>query len=285
MAALAEASIAAPRRRASVARFLAWHPEWWVYALAGLAAAWLALPVVVDAVTGAVGAHPHDHPGHAHTGAHAGDAPVDMAAGSGAPVSSAWSALAAWSDAWQRWTVMVAAMMLPVVATQVRGVAVRSVWSRRHRSALAFLVGFLAVWFAVGGLAVAIPVAGGSPAPSGLWTAGALLLAAGWHVSPVRRRVLRRCGAVRLGPTTGSAADLDCARAGLRSGLRCVVTCGPMMVAMVVSHSLLLMVGLLVVMLSERSRGPDPLRRAGRLAEASALLGFAVLAGAWAAVQ
>jgi hypothetical protein len=58
-----------------------------------------------------------------------------------------------------------------------------------------------------------------------------------------------------------------------------------MMAAMVFSHSLMLMSALALVMLGERSRGPNALARAGRTREALALLGLAALAGAWAAVQ
>ena len=50
------------------------------------------------------------------------------------------------------------------------------------------------------------------------------------------------------------------------------------MVAMALSHSLLLMAGVLAVLLSERARGANPVRRAGRPHEALVLGGFAVAA-------
>jgi hypothetical protein len=50
------------------------------------------------------------------------------------------------------------------------------------------------------------------------------------------------------------------------------------MVAMALSHSLLLMAGVLAVLLSERARGANPVRRAGRPHEALVLGGFAVVA-------
>jgi len=50
------------------------------------------------------------------------------------------------------------------------------------------------------------------------------------------------------------------------------------MLAMALSHNLLLMAGLLTVMLSERARGPNPMRRAGRPIEAWVLVGFALTA-------
>jgi predicted metal-binding membrane protein len=241
-----------------------------VYAVAALAATWLALPVVTGAVMEALRGHPSTH-------RHAVGAPgaVDGDAGSVVAFTSGWV------TGWSHWAVMVLAMMLPVLAAQVHTVATRSLWARRHRSSVAFVVGFLAVWFAVGGVLVAVVVSLG-PGP-GPWLALVLGVAAAWQVAPPRRRLLRRCSALRLGHPSGVDADLDCARAGLRSGLRCVGTCGPMMTAMVLSHSLVLMAALSLVMLSERSRGPDPLARAGRPREAWALLGLAVVAGAWGA--
>jgi predicted metal-binding membrane protein len=177
---------------------------------------------------------------------------------------------------------MVLVMMLPVVGGQVHLVATRSLRSRRHRASIVFVAAFVAVWFAVGGILVASASTIVNP---GYWLALVLGVAAAWQVAPVRRRLLRRCTSLRLGHPAGVDADLDCARAGLRSGVRCVGTCGPMMAAMVLSHSLVLMAALSLVMLGERSRGPDPLRRAGRPREAWALLGLAVAAAAWAAVQ
>jgi len=102
-----------------------------------------------------------------------------------------------------------------------------------------------------------------------------LLVAAVWQVAPARRRVMRRCGVV----APCALSDRGCAEAGLRTGARCAFTCGPVMAAMAVSHGLLLMSALFCVLLSERARGPNPDRRAGRPLEAWCLAGFAVVAG------
>jgi predicted metal-binding membrane protein len=248
------AVLAAPattrRTRWSARRALAWHPEWWVYAVAGLA--WLALGLMPLA---SVGAGPHEH--HA----------MAMAAETGF-VSS-------WSAAWSHWALMVAAMMLPVVAPLVRTVALRSLWTRRQRSAGAFLAGYVVLWVAVGAVLLAPLVALDAYPLGPAWLVGMLLVAAGWQVSAPRRRLLRRCGSLRMGAADGTAADVDCARAGVRSGARCLATCGPPMLAMLAGHSLWLMAGLLGVLLSERSRGPDPVGRAGRPREAWMLAGLA----------
>jgi hypothetical protein len=51
------------------------------------------------------------------------------------------------------------------------------------------------------------------------------------------------------------------------------------MLAMAVGHGLLLMGALLALLLSERARGPNPDRRAGRPLEAWCLVAFACVAG------
>ena len=222
-------------------RVRAWHPEWWVYAVA--AAAWLALVWMGAGMTMSTG---------------------DFAA--------------EWSDAWSHWVLMVLAMMLLVAAPQVRTVALRSVRSRRHRSAGAYVLGYVALWVVVGAVLVAGLVALGVGHHGMHLLPVALLLAAAWQVSVPRRRVVRRCSSLRLGTSTRLAADIDCARAGVRSALRCGVECWPVMLAMALSHSLLLMAGLTVVLLTERMRGPNAVRRAGRPLEAWVLAGFALVA-------
>ena len=240
-------------------RVLAWHPEWWVYAVAVIA--WVDLALMSLASTGG-----------GHHGAMA--MPAETV-----------GYLSSWSESWSDWVLMIVAMMLPVVAPQVRTVALRSLWTRRQRSAGAFLAGYVAVWVGAGAVLLA-PLVALHVYPLGpAWLVGILLVAAGWQVSPPRRRLLRRCASLRLGAADGRAADLDCARAGLRSGVRCLATCGPLMLAMLAGHSLWLMAALLVVLLSERSRGPDPVRRAGRPREAWMLVGLAAVAGLAAALS
>jgi len=89
--------------------------------------------------------------------------------------------------------------------------------------------------------------------------------------------MMRRCGALPAGAIGGWRADRDCARTGVRIGLRCAFVCGPVMLAMALSQSLLLMSGLLALLLSERARGPSPQRRAGRPLEAVCLVALAAI--------
>ena len=172
----------APARRLLVRR-----PEAWLYGFAAFA--WL---VLVLAAPGGGG-----HVGHAHPGAEAGTV----------------------AGAWPMWGAMVVAMMLPVVAPAARQVALRSLWHRRHRALAGFVLGYLAVWLAVGGVFVAVV-----RVPLAI----VLLAAALWQVAPARRRAMRRCGA--LPPC--ALRDRDCVEAGVRLGGRCVFTCAPVMAAM-----------------------------------------------------
>lgn len=236
----------------AVRRTLARRPEVWVYAVAAGAGVLLLVWAVVGIPA---------------------DAPAEQ--------EVSWSA--AWA-AWVGWLLMVLAMMLPVVAPQARQVALRSLRRRRRRAVLGYLSGYLAVWSAVGLALVGGLHAIGQPHPPAGVTVAALVIAACWQTSRARRRVLRRCGSVRLGAPRGFAADRDCAAAGVRSGLRCTFTCGPVMLAMGVGHHYLaLMAALLVLLLTERARGPNPEQRAGRSVEAWGLLGCAALVSVTAA--
>jgi hypothetical protein len=180
--------------------------------------------------------------------------------------------------AWGAWLLMVLATMLPVVAPQARRVALRSLWARRHRAIAGFLAGYLGLWGVLGAAVVGALDALGPPPVT---TAVAVLVAgAAWQVAPPRRRVLLRCGSARAAPVRGWAADRACLTAGWRAGGRCVVTCGPAMLAMALAHGLLLMVGLLVVLLHERARGPNPDRRAGAAVQAWGFLACAALVAA-----
>jgi hypothetical protein len=231
---------ARPTRRSSLRRFLAWHPEWWVYAVAG--AAWVTLLAMGASMTM-----------HAH-------------------------GRSSWLDHWTHWLLMVLAMMLPVAGRTVRTIGLRSVWSRRHRATGSFVLGYVALWATAGAVLVAIVIVGGLDHDATDLLVVALLLAAAWQGSVPRRRLVRRCASLKLGVATGLAGAVDCARVGVRSGVRCLLECWPAMIAMALSQSLLLMAGLSVVLLTERMRGANPDRRGGRPLEAWVLAGFALVA-------
>lgn len=239
------------------------HPEWWLHVVAGLA--WLVLLArsgMPEAVwTHAVAGHHVASPGGGQ---------VDRGAVVGHPANGL-----------HHWPLMVLAMMLPVAAPQARLVALRSLWPRRHRSAVLFVAGYLAVWLALGvGVVMPLAVLGATSAPA--WAAPALVaLAALWHLAPPRRRLLRRCGSLRLRAADGRAADRNCALVGVRSGARCVASCGPAMLPMALhpgsGTGIVLMAVVLAVMLDERADGPNPATRAGHPRQAAALVAVAGL--------
>lgn len=185
---------------------------------------------------------------------------------------------------WGWWVVMTAAMMLPIVAGGADRIAAASLWRRRHVSVIEYLAGYLSVWSvfglaAIGIIAVVWPAGVPADAP-----AVALLVAAVWQVMSPRKQTLRRCARPPYVNVRGWPADRDCVTAGVAQGWRCVVTCAPVMAVMALAHSVILLLVLTCLLLSERAAGPDPARRAGRPQEAVVLAGLAFGVAAWAAV-
>jgi len=218
-----------------------------LYVVAAVAAAVVLLPL---AAGDADSAHAHHH------GAHRADG--------------------GWLAGWEHWALMVLAMMLPIVALQARRVAVGSLWRRRHRAIAWFVLGYVAIWLAIGAALTGVVEPLGRPLA---WPVVPILLlaAAGWQISRPRRQALRRCGVLPPGAVLGWRASRDSAANGLRYGVRCVFVCGPAMAAAAASGSTVLMAGVLALFLSERARGPNPHRRAGRPLEAWGLVACAAV--------
>jgi len=159
------------------------------------------------------------------------------------------------------WTVMAAAMMLPLARKEARWLAFRSLRSRRRAAVGVFAAAHLSVW----ALAGAVAVAALAPLHGDLLAAGAALIgAAAWHGVPARVRVLRRCASTRAPAIRGWRAAADWSRAGAVSGARCVVTCWALMVPMALVHHPALMAATALAVAAERRRGPNPERRAAR---------------------
>jgi predicted metal-binding membrane protein len=228
---------------------LAYAPQTWVYFVAAAAMVILLARHLFPAPEAA----------HHHHGAH------DAMPAAAPPLASTWL--------W--WTVMSVAMMFPVAAAGARRIAQASLWRRRHIAMAEFLVGYLAVWALIGLVAVwVVSMVWPHGAPR-YTVAAALLVAAVWQVTPIRRRVLRRCRGPAFVNVRGWQSDRDCSMEGVKYGRRCVVTCGPVMAVMALGHSLLLMACLVVMMMTERARGPNPAQRAGRPLEAVCLVALA----------
>jgi hypothetical protein len=216
---------------------IAWrHPEWWVLALS--AAAWATISVSALAGTGT--------DDHAH----------GMALEGGGPSSVVARGI-------RDWMLMVVAMMFPFTVGSVQVTAARSLWRRRHRAIVAWLVGYSVPWLLVG-LVAALPSARmDTTRASAVWVALAFALAAVWQATDRRARALNACHRTWPLAPTGWRATRDCVRAGWGTSTSCVAVCGPLMVACsLLGHGplgLVVMVGASAVAVIERySVRPDP---------------------------
>ena len=152
------------------------------------------------------------------------------------------------------WSLMVVAMMVPLVAASVRMVAARSLWRRRHRAVIAFLASYLLLWSLAGWVTVAVvtPLLGGLDSP--LAVTAALLVAAAWQGTSFKQRALMACHRTAPLAPHGWRASRDCVHYGVLTGLRCVASCWAMMLACALAHhSILVMAAASSVAWSERS--------------------------------
>ena len=247
---MAAAGYVVPWRGSRLGGALAARPEWWVYLLS--AGAWAGLGVtILDPGTSAG----HGHHAHGVQGA-----------ASSVTLDSAFYLL------------MVAAMMLPLVAPAVRYVVRATLWRRRHRMAAYYVAGFGATWAAFGVSAVGARTALHIPVDHAGWIAGAAALAALWQAQRVRRRALKRCGDRPGLGLSGWRASCRALQAGGRHGVRCVATCGPSMLLMCVTHSVLLMVAVFGLQGYERRAGPNPFAEKRWQAPATAFATIAAVA-------
>jgi len=156
------------------------------------------------------------------------------------------------ADALTHSAVMSAAMMAPLVVPHATWVASFSLWRRRYRAVAVFLVGFLGVWTALSAVVLAV----GPRASSAFGWRPTLLVAfavaTAWSAVPYRRRMLQRCGlTVPLAPH-GWRADADCLRYGVAIARPCVLTCGPLMAAVMLDHGIVVMALAAALSVAER---------------------------------
>jgi predicted metal-binding membrane protein len=173
-----------------------------------------------------------------------------------------------WLAAQGNWLLMAPAMMLPSALPAARHVALNSRWRRRQRASAVFVVTYLAVWLLFG--LVVVSVAGWAHLPTGAsWPLVlALVVAAGWELTAVKRRCLRGCHRTVPLPPDGWKADAACIRFGLRYGWSCLGACWALMLPMALAgHASLLMVVLTAVVVAE-----EGLVKGTRLGDAAALI-------------
>jgi predicted metal-binding membrane protein len=160
------------------------------------------------------------------------------------------------------WTLMVAAMMAPLVIAPLRHVHDRSFARRRARAMLLFVAGYAAVWMTTGvGLqAVALAARWAVPAPLvGLGLAAAAAM--WWQVSPAKQWCLNSCHRRPQLAAFGAAADRDAFDFGLTNGASCVGACWALMLlTLFVEHGhVLAMIAVTVFVFAERLESPAAL--------------------------
>jgi predicted metal-binding membrane protein len=165
---------------------------------------------------------------------------------------------------------MSVAMMLPSVQPMATYIASTTLRSQRARATTLFLVSYLLVWWAYAvfasitiaalaatmrGVAFASHViAFGHATPADLVMAATLALAASWHVSPSRLRVIGATRSPRPFPLGGSEADIAVMRFGFLHGVQCVAACWALMLVGAAVDSLAWMAAIGVLVWIERNR-------------------------------
>lgn len=237
--------------RVAVARWSARHPERGVVAAA--AVAWA---VVLGARLTGEGSGAW-WPGAGAGSAHGGHDVVVGAAGAASAVGAAAGgalAPARVAAAAGAWLLMVLAMMGPVMVPRVRRVARACLGRERLAATAATVAGALAVWALVGVVAVglgtwAAPGAGAAADP--LLFATVWLAVAAWQLTGAKSVALGRCHALRV--SGGNALGRSWLTGGAAYAGWCVASCGPAMIAMVLTgHPLVLMAVLTAGLTAER---------------------------------
>lgn len=166
------------------------------------------------------------------------------------------------------WTTMMAAMMVPVVAP-VAGLYAASLQSGPRALRTGSLVlGYLAVWSALGAVAYPATIAGSWLARAhpewATWTASAILAGtAAYQLSPLRARCLAHCRApfaLLFRMTAASSRPFRDLRAGMLHGGVCAICCIPLMACLLALGTMSIgwMLALTMVVIAERRARAGP---------------------------
>ena len=158
------------------------------------------------------------------------------------------------------WSLMLVAMMSPVLIEPIRHIRLRSFTYRRARSIMLFVTGYAAIWMALGGVLLSIDLAAKLLPQSYLVAGGMVLIASVWQFSPIKQRCLNRCHAHAELAAFGIAADFDALRFGMTHGIWCAGSCWALMLfPMVLPRGhVLAMAAVAVLIFSERLEQPTP---------------------------
>ena len=212
-----------------------WRRMWWTHPELSLAAVAAAAWLTVLAMHAATGALPIAAqqlstfpPDQGMAGHHPGRFNPGIARHEYVMSESGWPPAFLVSVA--LWVLMATAMMLPTALPEARSISLNGKWKRRQRGPALFAIGYLAVWSAVGVLLLSAAWLIGAKATSPLAISGALAIAAAWESTRWKRLCLRACHRLRSLPPDGGRADRASVREGIRNGVYCTGSCGPMMV-------------------------------------------------------
>lgn len=143
-----------------------------------------------------------------------------------------------WTAGWAAaWLLMVVAMMWPLAIPTLDAVSRAGFRSWRTRLTLVTLATLTLLWLGLGLIGASIASAAGVPAGSVWWQLAWVGVAIALTRSARRARLLWTC--LRLGPLApgGRRGVGTAAQAGVVTWRRCALLCGPVMLAMTVGHS------------------------------------------------
>jgi predicted metal-binding membrane protein len=132
------------------------------------------------------------------------------------------------------WSLMAFAMTLPGAVPAAQHVAINSLGRRQWRAVAEFLAVYLGLWLAFGLLAMAALTLLPSVPPARM-LAAALLLAAIWELTPLKRLALDRCHRSSPLPPRGLRASAAVTRFAWINGSACIGMCWPAMLAMLLA--------------------------------------------------
>jgi predicted metal-binding membrane protein len=160
------------------------------------------------------------------------------------------------------WTLMLIAMMSPMLIPPIYHVQITSLARRRGRLIALFVAGYGAVWLAAGGVLMSAELALTWLAPQSYIPATVMgLVALVWQASPWKQRCLNRCHSHRPLAAFGVAADWDALCLGLEHGFWCTGSCwATMLCPMLLHHGhLVAMAAVSALMFCERLDPPKSL--------------------------
>ena len=167
------------------------------------------------------------------------------------------------------WVVMTVAMMIPLTVPSLRHVARMVPRSARAAALATFCSAFVLAW--IPGAALAVWIHGRPPVSVGL-VATAFVAAGAWELTPIKRRALLACHRTAVIRAAQPGRRRTCWRYGLGRGAWCTASCGPLMMALLLTGHALLPLLLVSLGLVVQRYSPDAYRLRGWSASALSLI-------------